>query len=57
MTRTRVSIGVVRREEEMLNNDGGWEWVDELIKEGKLNGKEKEKGKGRGGRKEKQSTE
>ena len=57
MTRTRVSIGVVRREEEMLNNDGGCEWVDELIKEGKLNGKEKEKGKGRGGRKEKQSTE
>ena len=57
MTGTGVSIGVVRREEEMLNNDGGYEWVDELIKEEKLNGKEKEKGKGRGGRKEKQSTE
>lgn len=48
MTGTRVSIGVVRREEEMLDNDGGCEWVDELIREGKLNGKERRKGKGKG---------
>lgn len=32
----------------MLNNDGGCEWVDELIKEGKQNGMEKRKGKGKG---------